>query len=120
MKKCFMLAALFVFAPVVAAEFDLLPRNGGTVDRKNGFVKDQYSLSYKEGRFHDAILLDFDFGKLPAMKYRTLKTAVLRLNIEAVKNPGSFNISLATVEEAWQSEKDLTWNSAIWPKVLRQ
>ena len=92
MKKCFMLVPLFVFASVVASEFDLLPRNGGTIDRKNGFVKDRYSLSYKEGRFYDAILLDFDFSKLPAMKYRTLKTAALKLNIETVKNPGAFLI----------------------------
>ena len=120
MKKCFMLVLLFVFASVVASEFDLLPRNGGTIDRKNGFVKDRYSLSYKEGRFYDAILLDFDFSKLPAMKYRTLKTAALKLNIETVKNPGAFNISLATVEEAWQKEPNLNWNSAIWPKVLSQ
>lgn len=116
------ISCLAIFLPVVAlagAEFRLQPQIGGTLT-KNGFEKNQYSISYKAGKFDSAVLLDYDYSKLPAMKYRTLKSAYLRFRLAAVKNPGKCNISVGTVDLPWQGEKNLTWSTPLWPKNLFQ
>lgn len=120
MKKMFFWALLLPAFVLAGAEFKLQPEIGGTL-KKAGFEANQYSISYKAGNYNSAILLDYDFSKIPAMKYRTLTSAKLTFKLSAIKNSGKCNISLGTIDISWKSEKSLNWNSPLWPrKVVRK